>query len=193
MGSDKSRLPVDGSGRFLVEVAFDALAQAGAAEVFVVGHGSDGRAGADFAERGLRVEADRYPGQGPLGGVITALRSAENDVVVALACDHTRARAVAIERLLGQLGNHDVVVARVEKRLQVMHAVWSRSALAAMQASFDSGERRLRGPLDQLDVLYLDDLDPHWFASANTPAEFRSEFGRDTQDVFTEQTPDRKL
>lgn len=190
MGADKSRLPVGNDGRFLAEVAFDALTEAGAVEVFVVGHGSDGRAGADFANRGLRVESDRYPGQGPLGGVITALRCAESDVVVALACDHTRAQAVAVETLLGQLGNHDVVVARVENRLQVMHAVWSKSALAAMQASFDSGERRLRGPLDELDVLYIDDLNPDWFASANTPAEFQAEFEHNARGGLPEQTPD---
>ena len=66
MGTDKALVEIDGTP--MVLRAADALRASGLTEVIVVG-GCRRRLG----ELGLRVVADLYPGQGPLGGVITAL------------------------------------------------------------------------------------------------------------------------
>ena len=80
MGTDKALLVVD--GRPLAVVAAEALRGAGATDVFAVG---GDRAGLEAA--GLRWVADRWPGEGPLGALVTALDASTADVVAVLACD----------------------------------------------------------------------------------------------------------
>ena len=40
-----------------------------------------------YRDLGLRVVPDRYPGEGPLGGIITALHDAGTGWSLILACD----------------------------------------------------------------------------------------------------------
>jgi len=127
MGTDKAL--VDLGDRRLVEVATSALTDAGASEVFVVGGQQE-----QLAALGLRVVEDDYPGQGPLGGVITALRAASEDIVVVLACDHPATEGLAVRSVVGALGTADVAVPVVEGRQQVLHAAWRRRALPELEA-----------------------------------------------------------
>src|SRR5688500_7809469 len=80
MGRDKALLPV--GGRALVTIAADALRDAGASEVLVIG--GDAVALQDL---GLTLVVDRWPGEGPLAGLATALAAAHDEVVAVLACD----------------------------------------------------------------------------------------------------------
>ena len=68
MGTDKALITTDGIT--LVERAVDALTRAGADPVIVVGGNR-----AAIEALGLRYVDDQWPGEGPLGGIITALRS----------------------------------------------------------------------------------------------------------------------
>lgn len=162
MGRDKALIEIDGTP--MVRIAATALADAGAARVFVVG----GDAPAIEAA-GLAWVADDYPGEGPLGGVITALRAATAPVVVVLATDHVAAAAPAVTSVAGALGSADVAVPVSDGRAQTLHAAWRRSALPTLEAVFDSGARSVRAALDRLDVVQLLDGDPCWFADADTP------------------------
>src|SRR6185436_398763 len=80
MGTDKALIDVD--GRALALSVADALRSAGATRVLAVG-------GDLVALRGLGLEAipDQHAGEGPLGGILTALEATDEDVVVVLACD----------------------------------------------------------------------------------------------------------
>ena len=80
MGSDKAFAEV--GGRPLVARAADTLARAGADPVAVVGGDAAG-----LARLGLHRVPDRWPGEGPLGGLITALDTSPRPVTVIVACD----------------------------------------------------------------------------------------------------------
>ena len=80
MGTDKATFPVDGVA--MAERVASAAHDAGASEILLVG-GTQARA----KKLPGTWKKDAYPGEGPLGGVITALKAAEHDSVVVLSCD----------------------------------------------------------------------------------------------------------
>ncbi|RMH70409.1 MAG: molybdenum cofactor guanylyltransferase [Actinomyces sp.] len=173
MGRDKALIELD--GLLLVERALVSLAAAGAREVFVVG-GDRSR----LAARGHRVVADIHPGQGPLGGIITALATSRHPVTAVLACDLVDPSPVPVTSLLGALGTSQVAVPHVEGRDEWLHAVWRREAREPLEAAFAGGARAVRTAGEVLAVTRLCDADPCWFADADTPGELAASLGART-------------
>lgn len=164
MGVDKAFIELD--GQTLLDRAVDALRAAAADPVVVVG-GDEAR----ILDAGHRFVADRHPGEGPLGGIITALEAVDTELVVVLACDLIEASPVAVTSLVGAAGDADVVVPVVEGRAQWLHAAWRRSALPALQGAFAGGERAPRRALDGLRVVEILDGSPCWYADADRPTD----------------------
>lgn len=164
MGRDKALIEIDGVA--MVTMAVDALREAGAADVWVVGGDR-----AAIEALGHRWVPDLHPGEGPLGGVVTALTEATAEVVAVLACDHVAAAAPAVRTVVGALGDGDVAVPVVDGRSQTLHAAWRRSALERLDTVFAAGGRSVRDGLAVLDVVQILDGDPCWFADADTPAD----------------------
>lgn len=164
MGRAKAFIEIDGST--LLDRAVAALSDAGIDEIVVVG-GDESR----IATAGHRSIADEHPGDGPLGGIITALATVEADLVVVLACDLLDASSLAVTSLVGALGSGDVAVPVVDGRPQWLHAAWRRSIEPALRAAFETGERAPRRALDGLVVVEVLDGSPCWYADADTPAD----------------------
>jgi molybdopterin-guanine dinucleotide biosynthesis protein A len=99
---------------------------------------------------GLDVVADLYPGEGPLGGLITALRWSPEPEVVVAACDLPWLDAATVRALLG--AGDGVRVARTD-RLEPLCACWPVSALPAIEVLFAAGERAVRRALHSLEVI----------------------------------------
>lgn len=79
-GSDKALFKV--AGKPMARVIADVMYSARITKVFVVGNS---QSTADVL--GLAFVADSYPGEGPLGGLITALRATESEILCVLPCD----------------------------------------------------------------------------------------------------------
>ena len=158
MGRDKRLVEID--GRPLLLHAVDAVLQVFRPVSVVVVVGADG---ADLPlPPGVRAVADRWPGEGPLGGLVTAMEAADTDVVVVAAGDHPR----LVPRVLSLLATHaavrtcDAVLLADERgAAQPLVGAYRRSALAPLRAAFDAGERRAGAVLDHLDVLLLPPTD----------------------------------
>jgi molybdopterin-guanine dinucleotide biosynthesis protein A len=164
MGRDKALIVVDGQP--LVRRVARALDAAGAAPVFVVG-GDHARIGA----LGLATVADRYPGEGPLGGVLTALHAAPTTVVAVLATDLVAPDPAAIRALRRALGPHDVAVPVSGARRHFHHAVWHIRARTVLDDVFARGERAIKRAVRDLAVVEVADLDETALADADTPDE----------------------
>lgn len=164
MGRPKAFIEID--GLTLLDRAVAALTDAGVDEVVVVG-GDGGR----VRTAGHRFVDDEHPGEGPLGGILTALDNTAAEVVVVLACDLVDASPLAVTSLVGALGTADVAVPVVEGRSQWLHAAWRRSAVETLRAAFEAGERAPRRALGGLSVVELLDGSPCWYADADTPAD----------------------
>lgn len=164
MGRDKAFIEIDGTT--LLERSVAALDGAGLEPVIVVG----GNARA-IGRLGFTCVQDRYPGEGPLGGVITALDAVTTDAVMVLSCDLTEASSMAVTTVIGALGDSDVAVPVVEGREQWLHSAWQRRALGSLEAAFERGARSMRDGTDGLRVTRVLDGDPCWYADADTPDE----------------------
>ncbi len=165
MGTDKALLEIDGRS-MAVRVA-DALGEAGAAAVAAVG-GSAGPLG----RLGLDVRADRWPGQGPLGGVITALFDVgDAPTVVVVSCDLLAPDAGLLAEIAGLRDERDVdvVVPVTAGRAQWTHAAWNREAASALAECFGAGERSLVGAATSLRIARLETADPAATADADVP------------------------
>ncbi len=162
MGRPKALIEVDGSP-MVVRVAA-ALHAGGCAPIRLIGTGllPD--------DVGYPLVEDRWPGEGPLGGVITALTDAGGDVVVA-ACDLPDLDAATVRAIRDAPGADaaEAVVARTD-RLEPALARWNHRALDQLTSIFATGERALHAALGLLDVVEVA-VDPAAMRNVNTPGD----------------------
>jgi molybdopterin-guanine dinucleotide biosynthesis protein A len=169
MGTDKALLEV--ADRPLVRVAVDAFWAAGAAEVMTVGGDLVG-----LAALGLDARPDHHPDEGPLGGLITALRLASNDLVGVLACDMPAVAGPVVRALVDALDGApeaDGAVAVIDGRLQAITAVYRRQVLGPLEAAFASGERAVRRAIGALEIVGVEGLDADALADVDRPDDLR--------------------
>lgn len=152
MGTDKAFVVV--RGKPLCTYPQRALLDAGARRVVAVG----GARPDELRILGFEPVADRHPGEGPLGGVLTALDAATDPEVVVLSCDLPAVDAAAVLALLSALreSRADAAVPVDLGRRQLSAAAYRRSALEVLAGAFDSGIRSLHGALRLLDVIEVD-------------------------------------
>ena len=145
MGTDKATFEVDGV-KMANRVAV-AAREAGADEVLMIG-GPQSRA------KSLEGtwKKDSFPGEGPLGGVITALKTAAHDSVVVLSCDMPFITPAVISSLVRGLGDAQASVGRTD-RLNWLCAAWSREeCLPTLQSVWKRSERAVHRAAVLLDV-----------------------------------------
>jgi molybdopterin-guanine dinucleotide biosynthesis protein A len=118
MGVDKATFEIDGVS--MANRVSQAAHDAGASQVLIVG----GTASQAKTITG-QWKKDSYPGEGPLGGVITSLKHAENDSVVVLSCDMPFITSAVIQSLVQGLTDAQATVGRTD-RLNWLCAAWSK-------------------------------------------------------------------
>ena len=167
MGRDKSLLPV--GGRPLAVIAASALEGAGAGTVYCVG----GDAPA-LAALGLDTRPDRYPGEGPLGGLITALAASTDEVVMVLSCDLATVAAAGVTAVLDALADEpsaELAVPLADGRHQFLHGAYRRRSLPHWEAAFAAGERSVHRAAMALTGVEVVGLDPAWLHDVDTPGD----------------------
>jgi len=138
----------------------------------------------------LKIVEDRWPGEGPLGGIITALaataqRSVGSDWNLIVSCDmpfltrdwlsHMIERTLPgapQSRSLASLGmtnkgtpeaangDPEVIVPRSEHGLEPLCACWRTSSVETLQSAFDEGVRKVTEAMKRLRMEVLDET--HW-------------------------------
>lgn len=167
MGCDKALLEVDGVA--MARRVAVALTAAGAGRVVAVGGDAAG-----LTAVGLEHVPDRWPGEGPLGGLVTALDHAGSaPVAVVLSCDLLHPDPAAIAGLVAELGTRDcdVVVPVVDGRHQWLHAAWHRRVAAILADVFEAGERSLAGAALAVRMATVEHLDAGAVADADRPED----------------------
>ncbi|MEY2470988.1 MAG: molybdenum cofactor guanylyltransferase [Actinomycetota bacterium] len=147
MGRDKALVEVDGVA-MAERVA--AVLRAGGARTVV-------RVGGDVP--------DLYPGEGPLGGIITALRWAGAERLVVAPCDMPWIEAPHVAALVAAL--RDDADAAVSE--QHLFAAFAPSSLAPLEAAFADGERSPKRALARLRVVAVALGDGKWSNDVDTP------------------------
>ena len=137
-----------------------------------------------YAAFGADCVADRWPGEGPLGGIITALLASSEtggEWNIVIGCDMpflTREwLTYIIQRALAS--EAEVVAPRSTHGLEPLCACWRTIAAAKLQRAFEGGVRKVTEAMKHLSMEVLDET--HWkrfdsadrlFWNMNTPGDY---------------------
>lgn len=143
MGRDKALIEID--SRPMVQIAADALSGVGLDPIVVIG-GERSALGA----LGLTLVADRHPGEGPLGALLTAFGHCSTDWVIALACDLPGVSAAALEPLVAAVHHADrsVVLGHDGESPQYLCGAYHRRVFDRLDHRFAQGERSIARALE---------------------------------------------
>jgi molybdopterin-guanine dinucleotide biosynthesis protein A len=135
----------------------------------------------DYAFLGYPLFSDILPGTGALGGLLTALKFAQCDLVAVVACDmpFVNPDILALARDSITSTGVDLSIPHTEDGFEPFHAVYRReTCLPAVQQALDAGERKLISWFPSVRISTLNhaellDYDPNQVAfwNVNTPEE----------------------
>jgi len=139
-----------------------------------------------YGEFGVDVVEDCWPGQGPLGGIITALMATGNakhghNWNFVLSCDMPFLTQEWLAYMLegAERSNAEVIVPRSAQGLEPLCACWRTSAVKKLMYAFEDGVRKVTEAMKRLEMEVLDEQDWKRFDSAgrlfwnmNTQADY---------------------
>lgn len=175
-GRDKALVEMEGAPMLL---RMRALLSSVSTDVHVIS------ASHKYAAIGVTGIPDRWEGQGPLAGIVTALLITEETSAaewnLIIGCDMpflTREwLSYLVERVLAS--DAEVVAPKSLQGLEPLCACWRTSAAAKLQDAFDSGTRKITQAMKQLQLEIVDEPDWKRFDSAgrlfwnmNTAADY---------------------
>jgi molybdopterin-guanine dinucleotide biosynthesis protein A len=126
-----------------------------------------------------RIVFDRKRSAGPLAGLEAGLLAARNGVMFAVACDMPYVTQDVAQMATAAARRSDAAIPRVDGRPEPVCAAYGRSALPAITAAINAGRLKTAEVIANLDVTWLEGLDPDLFRSLNTPEDlerFHAEF-----------------
>jgi molybdopterin-guanine dinucleotide biosynthesis protein A len=170
LGEDKALVRV--AGRSLIERVIDVLRPL-VANIVLVAQSAE-----PLAHLGLPVVADVYPGVGTLGGLHAGLNAIRTEYGLVVGCDMPFLNAGLLRFMMSQVRGYDVVMPRVGKYYEPLHALYARRCALVVERSILAGRRRIRRALADLCIRYIEeseidryDLDHLSFYNVNTPEE----------------------
>ena len=148
MGRDKAALPW-GESTFLQSL-IDKYAALGPVAVSV---DTPGR----FSFQGAAELADRYPGSGPLNGLVSGFSGTGAEELFLTGTDLPLGDPALARRLAEKRGGADAcVLRRGAKGVEPLFAVYGRGCLAAARAALEAGERSFLRLLREVTVRYVE-------------------------------------
>lgn len=177
-GRDKALVEFDGEP--LIARLSRVLQEATASSVRIVGDAAK-------YDVGFECIADRWPGEGPLGGIITALGANETpfdqpSLNLIIGCDMPFLTADWLRHLVERTAasKREVVVPESAHGLEPLCACWRTSGAPSLTRAFESGTRRVTDAMKQLSMEVLDAADwkrfdnfDRLFWNMNTPADYQ--------------------
>jgi molybdopterin-guanine dinucleotide biosynthesis protein A len=166
MGSDKALLRYRGAT--LVETVAEAVSQ-GVGRPLLVGN-KDGYDGL-----GYEVIPDLYPGEGPLGGILTALQNSSAEWNLIVACDMPGLTGEFLGGLMEAAEGRDgEVLAPVgpDGNIEPLCAVYRKSARPGLQRAFGRGVRQMKAALEEVRMVTHFVPELARFQNVNTPGDW---------------------
>jgi molybdenum cofactor guanylyltransferase len=166
MGRDKALLPWRGAP--LAKWIAGVVAESAGSATLV---GSVER----HAGLGFRAIPDIFPGEGPLGGILTALRDSSAEWNLVVACDMPGIDAILLGRLLesARASGADVLLPiSAGDRPQPLCAAYRANCLAPFETAFGGGVRKMTAALEAVTVRRLPMEEVLQFQNVNTPEDW---------------------
>jgi molybdopterin-guanine dinucleotide biosynthesis protein A len=129
---------------------------------------------------GARIIVDEEPHRGPVSALENALRATQFDRAFVCSCDVPLVSANLARNLCGMLGDDDVLIPRVDGKLQMLHAVYRKKCAEALATMRNKGEHRLHEIVNFAKARIVPEdeiraLDPELlsFFNVNTPEDYQ--------------------
>ncbi len=172
MGRDKALLPFRG-GPLVESIAREV--EAAAESAVLVGDA------ARYGDLGRAVIPDLHPGEGPLGGILTALQHTSADWNLIVACDMPAVSGVFLGSLFDaaeKLGLDVIIPAGPSGLPEPLCAVYHTRSRDLICTAFESGVRKVTASLEglRIAILPVPELTP--FQNVNTPEDWAA-YGSD--------------
>jgi len=148
MGRDKSFVPFE--GRPMIEVVRDRVAGLGDELILITNNPEP------YAYLNLPAFGDIYADCGPLGGIHSALANAASPHVLMVACDMPWLNRDLLEYLISLRKIADIVVPRLDKFPEPLHAVYSKACLDPIETKLKAGDLKITRFYGQVNVRFVD-------------------------------------
>ena len=164
MGRDKSLVPVSGSP--LIHHIYEQLL-ARFDDLLISTNEPE-----KYAFLGARTVADRFPGKGPLMGIVSAVEAARHERVFVTACDIPVIDLDTVARMLVLAEDFDCVIPMSSVGHEPLFAVYRKSAVPAMRDVLEAGERRISAVFPRVRTRFYDLGRAPWYRNLNTQEDF---------------------
>lgn len=167
MGKDKSDLPI--CGKTFLEIQIEKGRALGIKDILVSGY------------RGktctARVVEDRIPGRGPLGGLESCFREAENEWCLVLGVDVPMVPEAVLEGLIGNAftGSEPAVILRHGEHEEPLIGVYRTNLADAMAEEITVRKGSVFAFLRRIGYgTYVSEAADEYFANINDPASYNA-------------------
>jgi len=116
------------------------------------------------ADWSIEYKADLYSGKGPLGGIYTGLVASKSLYNLVVACDMPFLNVELFRCIIELSPGFDAVVPRV-KRIEPLHAVYSKSCLDSMKTQLENNQLGIARFLNTINVRYVEEAECRRFDS----------------------------
>ena len=166
MGRDKALL-ADGGEPLLLRVAEVVTAAAGSCAVVAPAGRYEGL--------GVPVLGDLWPGEGPLGGILTALGSGEAEWNLIVAVDMPFLEKDFLRMLLDEarLAGRSLAPEHADGGLEPLCGVYHSGDVGKLRAFFEAGGRRVKDALREINVAKVPAV-AGMLRSVNTPEQWEA-------------------
>jgi molybdopterin-guanine dinucleotide biosynthesis protein A len=133
-----------------------------------------------YEQFGLRMVGDVYPDKAALGGIYSAIKAAQHEHVLIVACDLPLLNVALLRYLISLAPTADVVAPLITPpQPETTHAIYSKTCLPAIESRLLANKLRIIGFFDEVTVRYVSreeialfDPDFYSFINMNTPEEW---------------------
>ena len=170
MGRDKAMLPY--KGKTMLQYLIDKYSPLGPVVVSV---NEAGR----FPFTGAAEKTDRYPGLGPLNGIVAGFEDGGEDLLFMTGTDLPFGDLALLEKLLELMGKADACIIRQGKKdFEPLFALYRPACAPVAEECLAAGRKSIREMLDKVNVRYFSpeelpgfDLE-HILMNVNTMEEY---------------------
>jgi molybdopterin-guanine dinucleotide biosynthesis protein A len=172
-GQDKSLLVL--AGQSLIERAVARLAPL-SDEILVIANEPDRYEALDLP---VRFVADQVRGLGSLMGIYSGLSAARHQHALVVACDMPFLSESLLRYMIPLAADSDVVIPRLGRMLEPLHAIYGRTCLPHMAKLLDRRESKITAFFESVTVRYVEEdeiarFDPEHlsFLNVNQPEDW---------------------
>jgi len=141
-------------GKSLIQWVVDRLALLSTEIIIATAHGKT--IPCSSAVR-IKTVADIYPEKGPLAGIYSGLIASSSSRAIVAGCDTPFLSVGLLEYMTQICSTLDVVVPRVENKVEPLCAVYSKNCLAPIQELLEQNELRISELFRMIKVKYVEE------------------------------------